>query len=426
MSTALQRGMMLFGQGRHDLADREFRRELSEDPDSVLAHAFLALCLLSQSKHDDALREADEAIRIAPDLAFCHFARGHALLAMTRYRDAEASAAQAVELDPDDADFRSLKANIALARRRWTEALEFADQGLALEPDHSSCLNARAMALTQLGRRDEANHTLGSALADDPDDAFTHANQGWLELHRGDHVRALDHFREALRLDPTMDWARQGIVEALKARHLIYRLMLRFSLWLGRQSQKAQWAFLLAFMFGRRILSEIAQSFPTAKPFIQPILLLSFAFLMLTWVASPLFNMLLRFNRFGRLALSDEQRTASTWIGGCAVVAMVCLAANLVTGNSVAFLAAAYFGLLLLPLTVTFGRPAGRPRLIMAVATAALALLPWPMFSVIALGEASPFAGNLDRAMNFWTLFIVGAAASSWLPALFQSRDAWR
>ena len=93
------------------------------------------------------------------------------------------------------------------------------------------------MALVQLGRKDEAQQTLGSALANDPENALTHANQGWALLHRGDHAKALEHFREALRIDPELDWARAGIVEALKARHLIYRVMLRFFLWMGRQSQ---------------------------------------------------------------------------------------------------------------------------------------------------------------------------------------------
>ncbi len=50
--------------------------------------------------------------------------------------------------------------------------------------------------------------TLGSALANDPENALTHANQGWALLHRGDHERALEHFREALRIDPELEWAR--------------------------------------------------------------------------------------------------------------------------------------------------------------------------------------------------------------------------
>ena len=112
-----------------------------------------------------------------------------------------------------------------------------AERGLAIDPEHNVCTNLRAMALVQLGRKDEAAETLGSALANDPENALTHANQGWALLHQGDHQRALEHFREALRIDPELEWAQAGIVEALKAQYLIYRLMLRFFLWMGRQSQ---------------------------------------------------------------------------------------------------------------------------------------------------------------------------------------------
>ena len=58
------------------------------------------------------------------------------------------------------------------------------------------------------------------------------------------------------------------------------------------------------------------------------------AFVMLTWIASPLFNFLLRFNRFGRLALSDDQRVASSWIGGCFLLAAACFVAAMVTSSN--------------------------------------------------------------------------------------------
>lgn len=64
------------------------------------------------------------------------------------------------------------------------------------------------MALTQLGHKDEAASSLETALFRDPENAWTHANRGWQQLQHGDREQGMDHFREALRLDPTMDWAR--------------------------------------------------------------------------------------------------------------------------------------------------------------------------------------------------------------------------
>jgi tetratricopeptide (TPR) repeat protein len=423
MSTAFQRGIVLFNQQRYDLADREFRRELAGAPDNVLAHAYLALCLAERDQHDEALREADEAVRLEPDHAYCHYVRGRVLRDQDRLNEAEAAAREAIRLDPGDADFLGLLAGVELGRRRWAEALEAAERGLALDPENAGCTNLRAMALVHLGRKDEAAQTLGSALAKDPENALTQANQGWALLHRGDHERALEHFREALRIDPELEWARAGIVEALKARHLLYRLMLRFFLWMGRQSTVAQWVVILGFVFGRRILADLARSKPALAPFIGAVLILTFAFLLLTWISSPLFNLLLRLNRFGRLALSREQRIESNWIGACFILAAASFVANAVHGSPLTSLGMAYFGLLLLPLAGTFSRAPGQPRRLMAVYTGVVALLGLPLLSMALLGTASPWK-DLDRATEFFQYFVLGSVLSTWIPALLASRGS--
>ncbi len=422
MSTAFHRGNVLYNQGRYDLAVAEFRRVLSEEPDNTFAHAFLALCLNQSGDKEGSIREADEAVRLAPDAAFCHYVRGHALLAADRSREAEEAAREAIGLDPGDADYRGLMARVELDRDRWAEALEAADAGLALDPTHSVCLNLRGMALVQLGRKDEAVRTLGSSLADDPENALTHANQGWALLHQGDHARALEHFREALRIDPELEWARLGIVEALKARHWIYRGMLAFFLWMGRKGQAAQWAIFLGFVFGRVALRNLAVRYPALAPFVAPILVLTFGFLLMSWTASPLFNLILRFNRFGRMALSREQTVESSWVGGCFVLAAAAAVLNFVAPSHLAGFSMVFFGLMLLPLAMTFKQAAGTPRRLAAAYTAAVALAAMPAFSLILLGVASPFANDPKHAFEYFNFFIWGAVLSSWASNLLGSR----
>jgi tetratricopeptide (TPR) repeat protein len=425
MNEAYHRGIMFFGQNQFARALAEFRRGLAEDPDDAMSHAHLALCLVKGGQNDEALHEADEAVRLEPDDAFAHYTRGHVLNHLDRYKEAEAAAIEATRLEPEDADYRCLLASVAMGRRRWAEALEAADLGLALDPEHLGCVNLRAMALVQLGRNDEATQTLGSALADDPEDALSHANQGWALLHQGDHARALEHFRESLRLDPESEWARAGIIESLKARHLIYRIMLRFFLWIGRQGQVAQWAVILGFIFGRKLLAEIADSAPALKPFITPILALGFGFLLLTWIASPLFNFLLQFNRFGRLALTREEKVAANVIGVCFSLAVGSFVVYSATGALPAEFAMILFGFLLLPLTVTFGQPRGNPRRLMAVYSVALVLLCVPLCGLLILGPASPFGGPA-QALQLYQCFLYGAIFSTWIPALLGLRNVAR
>ena len=420
MSTALQRGMVLLSQGRTDLAEREFRQALADDPGEAIGHAFLALCLSGRDRDTEALTEANEAVRLAPASPFVHSVRGRALLGLKRLGEAEASIREAIRLDPRDAAYRVLLGQAQMARERPKEALASADEALALDGQHLGARNLRAMALTQLGRKDEAAKTLGEALAEDPEDAFSHANQGWVALHASDPDKALIHFYEALRLNPNMEWARLGIVEALKAKHLVYRLMLRFFLWMGRQSQVAQWAMILGFVFGRQLLAQLSDRNPALRPYIIPLLVLSFGFLILTWISSPLFNFLLKFNRFGRMALSREESIESIFIGETVVIAALCAFTAVATGSIAAFLGMIIAGLMLFPLRVTFLVPSGRPRLIAGSITAGLFLLslPAPVMEVAGWKAIPGIAGN---PMDLFWIFVYGAILSSWLPMLLRS-----
>jgi tetratricopeptide (TPR) repeat protein len=412
MSQAHQRGLLLLQQGRFDLADREFRQQLTEDPEDPLAHAFLSLCLTRARKQDEALREADEAVRCGPTLAFCHYVKGSALQGKDRLAEAQTAANQAIQLDPTDADYPALLASIAMERRDWTAALEAANRGLALDAEHVACLNLRAMALVQMGRKAEAAETLGSALADDPENALTHTNQGWALLHQGEHVKALEHFREALRIDPDMEWARAGIVEALKARFLIYRVMLGFFLWMGRQTVIVQWVVILGIVFGQQILDQLSKMNPALQPFFVPIIALSFAFVLMTWISSPLFNLTLRFNRFGRLALTSDEKLASTLIGTSFFLALGCFGIFVVTPRTGAFWAMVYFGLMLFPLSVTFRQPIGKPRLLAATYTGVVAMLGALALTLFFLDKAT--LANFN-SFSILRAFLWGSVLSTWL-----------
>jgi tetratricopeptide (TPR) repeat protein len=375
MFSNIDRAILLLHQGRHELAERELRAVLSNDPDDPLAHAFLALCLAERKEFRDANGEVARAIRLAPDLDFVHYVNARILLDQKFYDRADKAIDEAIRLDPDDADYHWIKGAIHCEHRRWAEALEAAERGLKSDAEHVPCTNLRAMALVKLNRRAEAGATLEGALAKAPENAYTHANRGWALLEQGDRNKAMEHFREALRLDPTMEWARIGIVEALKAKHLVYRLMLRYFLWSAKASQQAQFALLAAILFGPRLLGNLARGYPTLAPLFQALALGIIAFAVMTWIADPLFNLLLRINRFGRLALSREQTVASNWLGLCFLGIFASVPAWLVTRDLDVTLAILLTsGLLLLPVSAVFKCRAGWPRWVMSGLAVAMLL----------------------------------------------------
>jgi tetratricopeptide (TPR) repeat protein len=418
MNVHLQRALLLFDQSRTDLAEAELRQALTDEPGDALAHALLALCLARREQFKEATEESQQAIQLSPDLPFAHYALASILQDRQRPTEALAAIQEALRLDASDPDYYALLSGIHLSERRWPAALEAAEMGLRLNSEHVGCTNLRAIALVKLGRKAEAGLTIQAALAKNPEDALSHANQGWTLLEQSDPKKALEHFRESLRLDPENEWARQGIVEALKAQHFVYAWMLRYFLWMSRLSSSAQWGILLGGYFGNRLLGTLAEKNPDLAPWLLPVRILYVLFALLTWTADPLFNLLLRLNRFGRLVLTREQVVASNWIGGCLLLALVCLGVAFLTHLAVPMvLAAAVFGFLILPLAGTFKCHTGWPRTAMGLYTGGMALI-----GLLALAQVLQAAGgNLTThsvprsAASLFSLFLLAAIASGWV-----------
>lgn len=417
MSVHYDRALLLYQQSRYDLAEQELHHALAEDPGDAHAHALLSLCLCDRKDHPAAMREAEEAIHLGPDVSFTHYALAYALYHSDRLQEAEAAIGQALELTPWEADYYSLLASIRFDRRRWAEALEAAERGLELDAEHIGCTNLRAMALVKLGRRAEAGAALGDALSRDPEDALTHANQGWTLLEQSQPDKALEHFREALRLEPNLDWAREGIVAALKARNFVYRQMLRYFLWMRRLSGRAQWGVILGLLIAQRILTSSAIP-PALAPLANILFWCLLAFVLFTWTADPMFNLLLRLNRLGRLALSPQQIWASNFVGGCLLLAVVALTGWAVSGDFRFALTALVSACLIIPVAATFKCPAGWPRRVMAGYTILLAAIGFGAVGIAVFGDQLPQdfdAAALALFKMLLYLFLFGTPASTWL-----------
>ena len=407
MTAHLKRAMVLFEQARHKLAARELRQHLSHDPQDAVAHALLSICLTNGEKHQKATAEAQQAIHLDPELSLAHHALAVAYQNRNRLDEARTAIREAIRLDPYDPMLFSTLAGIQFNRRKWDKSLRAAERGLEIDPEDVECANYRAMALVKLGRKQDARATLKTALARDPDNAATHANQGWTLLEQVRPRESMQHFQEALRLDPDLDWARLGIVEAMKARNVIYRLLLAYFLWTSKLSNKSQWIFLIGLYIGFRVIRSLARANPGLEPFVWPVIIVYIGFVALTWIGQPLFNLLLRIDRYGRLALSREQVVASNWIGACLLGALICLGTGLMLQQKEVLYGALGCVLLIIPLSATFECSAGWPKYTMAALSIALAGL-----GIIGFGLhiVSPSLGNA-----LFGIFIAGAMLSSWV-----------
>jgi tetratricopeptide (TPR) repeat protein len=371
-----QRGSLLYEQGRYADAIGELRQQLVQASEDFLTHGLLSLCLAEVEKYDEATTHAQQSIALAPDRPFGYYALAQVMLHRNRYPEAEAAIREAIAVNPYDADYYAILASLHLRAGRRHEALETANQGLAIEPEHRLCTNLRAQSLINLGDRAGAAATMGEALARRPDDPYTHANQGWALLHQGKPHQALDHFREALRLDPELEFARAGIVEALKARNIVYRAMLAYFLWMSRLDGRVRIGLIVGAFVANRVVAGVAQRSPFLALLLLPVLLAYFAFVLMTWLADPLYNLLLRLDRAGRYALSADQTRGANLLAVGLLAVLACLAAAILTWQEPLFYATLLLTILLLPVSAIFVCAPGWPRRTMiSISTALLAAI---------------------------------------------------
>lgn len=395
MTAHLQRAQQLLSQSRPELAEQELRKSLAEDPHNPHVHGMLAICLSEMKRYGEASEAAAETVRLAPDDAYGHYVNSIVFAARNRFPEAERAIQEAIALEPDDADHHAQLASICFAGRRWKDALDAAERGLAIDPEDVSCTNLRARALVMLGQKTGARDAISTALKRDPEDAVSHANMGWALLEHGQHEQAMGHFREALRLDPQLDWARAGMVESMKGRYFIYRIMLSYFLWMMKLAGRAQWSIVIGGYIGYNVLRRVAQNNPQLAPYLMPLIIAYIVFAVMTWLAVPLFDLVLRLSRDGRLALSREQIITSNWVGGFLLGAVGSLIAYFVTQNEVLLMAALVCGLMIPPVSQVYHCEEG-----------------WPRNWMIAISLGLLVLGALGVGLSAWTLNLEGEAAN--------------
>src|SRR5262249_2445750 len=176
-------------------------------------------------------------------------------------------------------------------------------------------------------------------------------------------------------------------------------------------------------------VAEKAGKWPILARIIWPVLILYLGFGVLAWIADPLFNLLLRLDRFGRLALSPSQLAATNVGGLCLAGALVGVMAAVITWEVAAWGAAALCGLLIVPVTGIFNCPPKRPRRIMTIYTVAVALVGATGVALLWLTpdkSAHEHSLQLDWAILCLTLSALGIFLSGGLTLLLpllRSRD---
>ena len=344
----LQKIILLIRQGRYDTAEEILGPMLAMNPNEASYLYYMSVIAgQSESRYAEAQQLIERAIAADPTAADFFIQKAQIHLYQHQYDACEYNLEHAIKLDPSEAHAIALLAHVRLVRKKYDDALLLANQALELDPSHTLAINVRSTALLKLNDTEASQQTIADALHQDPNNAYTHANYGWGLLESGKPHEALIHFKEALKLSPNMDFAKEGMKEAMKARYYVYRKFLQYSFWLGNKSEKMQWFIILAFFFSGRILNFVSEKIPILEPIIYPILIVLAIVALSTWLMKPIANLFLRIHPLARYALSKHELQSSNLVIGFLAIFFIALITYFIN-RSEFYLALTFYALLML------------------------------------------------------------------------------
>ncbi|MEM7418064.1 MAG: tetratricopeptide repeat protein [Gemmatimonadota bacterium] len=402
----------LIADGRFEEADDLLAQALEEDATNGDLLALRALVRNSLDDSEGAVAMAGRAVTLDRSSAFTHWVYGAQLEKAGRRDEAEQAARRSLELDPNSADALALLAQCAIGRGKFSEAVAIAKHGLELDPGHEPCLGLRAFAARYADGGRGAESAFGSLMDAYPLSGFGRAGLGWSSLDRGEVDQARQHFEQALTLDPTATWAREGLIEATKAKNPVYRSVLRLFLWFGRLDSRRRWSIIIGGIVGYQLLGGVIDAVPIAALVAVPLMLGWVGFVLLSWTWQTLSDFVLMMDVDGRKLVTAERRTAAIWVGGTAFAAVMLAILDLLTGSDRMGWAALTTGFMLIPMSSVFNCERGWPRHAMALYTAGVA-------ACIGVGLFGPSAFVVDA----YNASLWGSVLGSWLGTWLATRE---
>ncbi len=252
--------------GRWKEALRVARRILAIHPGDSYTLYYAASCHKRLGHRWRALRFARRAVAADPFDKRMHIGLSLVYAWREMPRRAILAMRDALALDPEDIATHRAHARLFVDLDRYEEAIDAARGGLRLEPHDTDLLDTLAISLSLLGKHAAAEGVTRTVLHRDPEEQTAHARLGWIGLTGGSTRAAEENFREALRLDPHDDHAREGLLYALRSRFIVYRALFRFVLWVHSRPKWVRRFALAGGFAGLMGLAILAVGSPLAAP----------------------------------------------------------------------------------------------------------------------------------------------------------------
>ncbi|HSA55355.1 MAG TPA: tetratricopeptide repeat protein [Gemmatimonadaceae bacterium] len=410
----LQQLFELVEDSRFDEAIHTLDQHLALDPGDARLHALRAFLLIETGRPTEASTSVEKALALDAQDPYVHLAAAEVALARSDPAAGIAAARQVHALDPDDDAYIFLEARARAQLGEWDEVIARMDYILAGDQANEAAAIFRAMALEakNANRRRFTVADWATLSRQFPLNPFARAGNAWRLLAAGQATAAEEEFRQAITVDPTSEWAKEGLVLTLKSKYPGYGLLLRFFFWLHTLAPRTRTWLAIGGVVGYNALRRIAAANPTLKPILVPVLVAYAVFVLASWLADPLLNLALMRHAEGRTALSEDDRRSGTRVGLCLAAAVILTVVALITPWDGAFAGAIMIGLTSLTVAGAYNCAPGRYRRRLLTAASAFAVL----------GLAATVVPDA-MAGNFMLIVVLGVAVSTWVARSWAYRS---
>ena len=423
MSSSLTRAQQLRDFRRHDEAVALLHAHRAQNPDDPIAFSELAMNRLEiEGAKALALEAARRATGLLPGESFPLALQSRILSSLDREKEALPLADSAIALDPEDAYSWNSKSLALCGLHRWAEAEEAARQALAIDPDDETASNLLAHTLRLQKKLNESESESRRRLARDPENAFSFANSGWAALQRGQVKEAENFFKEALRLDPAMDYAKEGLKESFRARSAFYRLFLRWVFFIQQFNQKNRIAIIIGLIFGFKIVRALAAA--VHPVLVLPVVILYYAFLFGTWLSNGLANFLILKDPVARMSLDRGEKIEGLAVGSLFLGGLLVFIGGMAASLMPVAVAGGTMMVAAIPATLIFTNASIVGRLLFGGCTLAiLGLGTHVALDVAAHANQKVGMGESAGSLSYAILIAFGTTWLSMVPALHHKKS---
>lgn len=158
--------------------------------------------LKSQAKHLEAIRICEKILFEDSGCVEALEEIGDNYISLHELDRAERALQRALTLDPDSANASYLMGFLHSCERAWKKSIEYLDRADELKPNHPEILRCLGWSLFQSGERSRGIVILERARALAADDLYILTDLGVCYLEARELDKALEVFREVLRIDP--------------------------------------------------------------------------------------------------------------------------------------------------------------------------------------------------------------------------------